>query len=212
MLGLVVGACGWGCAGSNSTASPTTPVASASAPTLAPSASEAPAVSTPPVTESAPQPTASSVPPGPPPQVDEKTVGGKAPSAALPSSSTGVAPANPTLEAELQAGATGPAVGGPRGSRACQFHESVDAYQRRCTISKAPDGSLIVVAKGTPLNPEHGFEFSLHGGPSSFVAKGTLNAFGICRGPFIARANAFLDRGRTKYELRFNEHCKITID
>lgn len=68
------------------------------------------------------------------------------------------------------------------------------------------------MAKGTPLNPEHGFEFSLHGGPTAFVAKGNLNAFGICKGPFMARVNAIRDRGRTIYELRFKDHCKITID
>lgn len=203
VLVLVVGYCGWGCASSNSEANITNPAASAPAPTA--SVTEAPtSASTAP--ESTPQPT--SVPPGPPPQVDEKSVGGSA----SPGATAGTRVTTPSAEAALQAGATGPATGGPRGSRSCHFHESVDAYARRCTITTAADGSLNVVAKGTPLNPEHGFEFSLHGGPTAFVAKGTLNAFGICKGPFLARVNAIRDRGRTIYELRFKEHCKITID
>lgn len=114
-------------------------------------------------------------------------------------------------EAHLSAEATGPAVGGPKNNRPCEFHESVDSYQRQCTTSRNPDGSLLVRAKGTKLNPDNGFEFTLHGGPHSFVARGTLNAFYKCAGPFVARVATVIDRGVTTYELRFREHCKIVV-
>jgi hypothetical protein len=114
-------------------------------------------------------------------------------------------------EAHLGAEATGPAVGGPKNNRPCEFHESVDSYQRQCTTSRNPDGSLLVSAKGTKLNPDNGFEFTLHGGPHSFVARGTLNAFYKCAGPFVARVATVIDKGVTTYELRFREHCKIVV-
>lgn len=87
----------------------------------------------------------------------------------------------------------------------------MDSYQRLCTTRRDSDGSLRVLAKGTRLNPENGFEFVLFGGPHNFSAEGTLNAFGICAGPFTAQATTVIDRGMTTYELRFKEHCKIVI-
>jgi hypothetical protein len=87
----------------------------------------------------------------------------------------------------------------------------VDSYRRSCAITSNPDGSLQVTAEGTKLNPENGFAFSLHGGPNNFVARGELQAFGICKGPFEARAHTVIDGGATTYELRFKEHCMIVI-
>jgi hypothetical protein len=106
---------------------------------------------------------------------------------------------------------SGPAIGGPRAQRPCEFHESVDAYNRVCTAHKNADGSLQIVARGTRLNPDNGFEFTLHGGPHNFFAHGNLNAFGICAGPFTAYVNTVIDKGVTTYELRFKEHCKIVV-
>jgi hypothetical protein len=115
-------------------------------------------------------------------------------------------------EAALAARASGPATGGPRGTRPCAFHESVDTYQRQCLATVNPDGSVSVSAKGTKLNPEHGFEFTLHGGENNqWVAKGTLNAFKHCTGPFVALVNMSVDRGVKTYDLRFKEHCMISI-
>lgn len=108
-------------------------------------------------------------------------------------------------------GPSGPAVGGPRATRPCVFHESVDSYDRVCTTHTNPDGSLRVEAKGSRLNPENGFEFTMHGGPHNFSAHGTLNAFGICEGPFTAQVHTVVDKGVTTYELRFKEHCKIVV-
>lgn len=105
----------------------------------------------------------------------------------------------------------GPAVGGPKNNRPCAFHESVDSYERRCVATKNADGSLHVEAKGTALNPDNGFEFTLRGGPHQFVARGTLDSFGICKGPFVAYVNTVIDKGVTTYELRFKNHCKIVI-
>jgi hypothetical protein len=102
--------------------------------------------------------------------------------------------------------------GGPRGTRRCRFYESVDAYQRTCTARVNPDGSLTVTAPGTRLNPDHGFSFTAGGGPNRFSVSGTLNAFSICRGPFTGEMISILDQGKTVYELRFREHCKIEID
>lgn len=73
------------------------------------------------------------------------------------------------------------------------------------------DGSLQVIAKGTELNPNHGFAFSLHGEGHDLVAKGTLDAFDLCAGPFVARAVAVVDRGTQTFELRFKQHCMIVI-
>jgi hypothetical protein len=87
----------------------------------------------------------------------------------------------------------------------------VNTYARRCTITKNSDGSLQVVAKGTQLNPDNGFNFSLHGGPHQFVAKGELHAFDICDGPFTAQVATVIDNGVTTYELRLAEHCMIVI-
>lgn len=105
----------------------------------------------------------------------------------------------------------GPAVGGPKNNRPCAFHESVDSYERRCITTKNADGSLRVEAKGTTLNPDNGFELTLRGGPHQFVARGTLDSFGICKGPFVAYVNTVIDKGVTTYEMRFKNHCKIVI-
>lgn len=105
----------------------------------------------------------------------------------------------------------GPAVGGPKDNRPCAFHESVDSYERRCTTTKNDDGSLRVQAKGTALNPDNGFEFTLRGGPHQFVARGTLDSFGMCKGPFVAYVNTVIDKGVTTYEMRFKNHCKIVV-
>jgi hypothetical protein len=87
----------------------------------------------------------------------------------------------------------------------------VDTYRRHCRSARNPDGSLRVTAPGTALNPDYGFEFTLHGHKGDWVAEGTLNAFGQCRGPFVARVLTYLDNGVTTYELRFHEHCMIVI-
>lgn len=87
----------------------------------------------------------------------------------------------------------------------------MDAYQRLCTTTKNADGSLLVKASGTKLNPDNGFEFTLHGGPDTFVARGTLNAFARCSGPFVAQVATVIDKGVRTYELRFKEHCKIVV-
>jgi hypothetical protein len=105
----------------------------------------------------------------------------------------------------------GPAQGGPRGRRPCEFRESVDSYRRQCVSQVNPDGSVFVVAKGTDLNPNNGFDFTLHGVEGDWVAKGTLNAFGICAGPFVARVVSVLDHGVKTYEMRFKEHCMIVV-
>ena len=111
----------------------------------------------------------------------------------------------------LAARASGPATGGPRGARPCAFHESVDTYQRQCVASTNPDGSVSVVAKGTKLNPGNGFDFTMHGPEGEWVAKGTLNAFKQCSGPFVAKVTTYLDKGVKTYELRFKEHCMIVV-
>ncbi len=108
--------------------------------------------------------------------------------------------------------ATGPARGGPRGTRPCAFHESVDSYQRQCVTTVNSDGSLTVRAKGTRLNPDQGFEVNLHGGEQNqWVAQGTLTAFAQCTGPFVAIVSLSVDNGVNVYEMRFKEHCKIAI-
>jgi len=103
------------------------------------------------------------------------------------------------------------ASGGPRGTRPCAFHESVDSYPRSCTITTEPDGTLKVTAKGTALNPDNGFSFKMGGGPDSFDAVGTLDAFGICKGPFVGKVVASKDGKATVYEVRFRDHCKIVL-
>ena len=139
------------------------------------------------------------------------------PSSAAPNGSEAgsTAPEVVDYEAEqalLAARATGPATGGPRGTRPCAFHESVDSYQRQCVSKVNPDGSVTVTAKGTKLNPDNGFEFTFHGGENQqWVAKGTLNAFARCDGPFAALVTSSIDQGVNTYELRFKQHCKIVI-
>jgi hypothetical protein len=114
-------------------------------------------------------------------------------------------------QAALAPRATGPASGGPRGTRPCAFHESVDTYERQCVAKLNPDGSVSVTAKGTRLNPDNGFSFTLHGPENQWVAQGTLNAFARCAGPFVAPVVASIDHGVTTYELRFKGHCMIVV-
>jgi len=114
-------------------------------------------------------------------------------------------------QAALAPRATGPATGGPRGARPCSFHESVDTYERQCVAKLNPDGSVSVTAKGTRLNPDNGFSFTLHGPENQWVAQGTLNAFARCAGPFVAPVVATIDHGVTTYELRFKGHCMIVV-
>lgn len=115
-------------------------------------------------------------------------------------------------EVALGAEATGPATGGPtRGNHRCEFRESVDTYSRQCKVTLNADGSLQVTAAGTTLNPDNGFDFTLHRGPYDLVAKGTLNAFSHCAGPFLSRAQPVIEGGVKTFELRFKEHCMIVI-
>lgn len=107
--------------------------------------------------------------------------------------------------------AIGKAVGGPRGVRRCEFHESVDAYARTCTIQTNPDGSLTVKAPGTALNPEHGFSLRMGGGPNRVEVSGQLDAFGICSGPFSGAMIAIDEGAARTYEVRFRDHCMIII-
>jgi hypothetical protein len=101
--------------------------------------------------------------------------------------------------------------GGPRGTRPCEFHESVDSYPRSCAVKVESDGTLTVTAKGTALNPNNGFSFRMGGGPTSFDAVGNLDAFGACKGPFVATVATVLEGKSKTYELRFRDHCKIVI-
>jgi hypothetical protein len=114
-------------------------------------------------------------------------------------------------QAALAPRATGPATGGPRGTRPCAFHESVDTYERQCVAKLNPDGSVSVTAKGTRLNPDNGFSFTLHGPEHQWVAEGTLDAFARCAGPFVAPVVASIDHGVMTYELRFKGHCMIVV-
>jgi hypothetical protein len=122
-------------------------------------------------------------------------------------------PASPQPSEELlEAKAVGAAENGIRlGTHTCEFREGVDTYHRQCKVKKNPDGSLQVSAAGTELNPNNGFAFSLHGGPWEFVAKGKLDAFDFCAGPFAARAIPILDHGVRTFELRFKTHCMIVV-
>jgi hypothetical protein len=116
------------------------------------------------------------------------------------------------IEELFEAKAVGPAQNGIRlGTHTCEFREGVDAYRRQCKVTKNPDGSLQVSAAGTELNPNNGFTFSLHGGPWEFAAKGTLDAFDFCAGPFVARAIPIVDHGVRTFELRFKTHCMIVV-
>jgi hypothetical protein len=105
----------------------------------------------------------------------------------------------------------GPAQGGPRGSRPCEFRESVDTYVRRCSVKLNADGSLGVTAPGTKLNPDNGFSLRMGGGPNQFTVSGQLDAFGPCRGPFSGPMIAVLDGATRTYEARFNGQCMIVI-
>ena len=114
--------------------------------------------------------------------------------------------------ATLAARATGPAVGGPTGTRPCTFQEGADSYNRQCVATANPDGSVSVRAKGTALNPNSGFEFTLHGGENDvWTAKGTLNAFAQCRGPFLAQAVMTVRNDVKTYELKFKKGCAIVL-
>lgn len=151
--------------------------------------------------------------PAPAPATTGSTSAEPAPSA------NAVQPASPPAgegtdpkEAALAARASGPATGGPRGTRPCAFHESVDTYQRQCVSTVNADGSVSVSAKGTKLNPDNGFEFTMHGGENNqWVAKGTLNAFKHCTGAFVAPVTMSVDHGVKTYDLRFKEHCMIVV-
>ncbi|MBK6462106.1 MAG: hypothetical protein IPF92_14005 [Myxococcales bacterium] len=150
---------------------------------------------------------AAPAPPPPPPPVAPPP-----PPAACP----GPAPAATPAEAPPKPPAPPPptltkAQGGPRGARPCEFHESVDSYPRSCSVKVESDGTLTVTAKGTALNPNNGFTFRMGGGPTSFDAVGTLDAFGACKGPFVATVATVLEGKGKTYELRFRDHCKIVI-
>ena len=120
-------------------------------------------------------------------------------------------PATPAPAVEPPPPPIGPAQGGPRGVRPCEFRESVDTYARTCAIKPNPDGSLQVTAPGTALNPKNGFTLRMGGGPNSFDVSGELDAFGLCKGPFSGRMNMVLDGAARTYEVRFHEHCMIVI-
>lgn len=71
---------------------------------------------------------------------------------------------------------------------------------------------MLIRAKGTRLNPDNGFEFTMHGGENhQWFAKGTLNAFARCAGPFTAIVTSAVESGAQTYELRFKQNCKIVV-
>lgn len=87
----------------------------------------------------------------------------------------------------------------------------MDTYLRTCVVTAESDGTLLVTAKGTTLNPENGFSFRMGGGPETFSAAGELQAFGICKGPFAGKVVASTGPSGKSYEVRFKDHCKIVI-
>lgn len=149
----------------------------------------------PPARAREPEPCAAPAPPPPPPS---PTAPASAPLVAPP------APAAPEV-------VIGPAKGGPRGTRKCEFRESVDTYARTCTVTQDPDGALTVTAQGTKLNPDNGFTFRMGGGPNAFDVTGKLDAFGICKGRFSGRMQLVQDGGAQTYEARFRDHCMIVV-
>ena len=135
---------------------------------------------------------------------------------AAPSASAAPAPAaSASASASAPVGPPVPPItkvtGGPRGVRACEFHESVDTYPRTCTVKVGDDGVLTVTAPGTPLNPKNGFSFRMGGGPEEFGVSGELEAFDICRGKFSGRMITLHEGAKKTYEVRFREHCMIVI-
>lgn len=167
----------------------------------APCPAPLPAAPPPPCPNVAPPPVAAAVAPPPPPVA----------SAPPPVAVAPAPPATPVAPPEPPPPPVGPARGGPRGVRPCEFRESVDTYARTCTVKPNVDGSLQVTAPGTALNPKNGFTLRMGGGPSTFDVSGELDAFGLCRGPFSGRMSTVLDGAARTYEVRFHEHCMIVI-
>lgn len=128
-----------------------------------------------------------------------------------PSTFTEVPPDSPALDPGGPPVELAAVQGGPHGSRRCVFHEGVDSYERRCLITKNKDGTLHVEARGTQLNPNHGFTFDMGGGPNQFQVEGKLEAFAFCTGRFSGQMALILNNGAKEYEVRFRNNCKIVV-
>jgi hypothetical protein len=101
-----------------------------------------------------------------------------------------------------------PAIG--PGRRRCAFVEAGHRYDRTCTVTRQPDGSLRVVAPGTRLNPNNGFTLTLTAVPGGYQVAGSLTAFAACTGPVDGIAS-FDARGRPPaYRVSFRG-CEVAI-
>jgi hypothetical protein len=98
------------------------------------------------------------------------------------------------------------------GRHRCSFTEAGSAYNRQCTVTALPDGSLRVVAPGTQLNPQNGFELTALGSaPAYRVDDGLLGSFDRCNGPIGGTLALDQSGAAPRYVIRWGAGCAIEI-
>lgn len=164
-------------------------------------------------------------PPPPPPALVAPAPVAPAPIAPAPVAPAPVAPAQPAATADAAVAApTAPAVEPPsvpepsyaadaltEGSHRCAFSEAGNSYSRRCQVTRMPDGSLEIVARGTSLNPQQGFTLNASGAAPRYAVRGELTAFGACTGRVTGTMILEGPDSRPHYEVNWGQGCQITI-
>lgn len=130
---------------------------------------------------------------------------------AAAATATATARQAPTAAPAAAAGGLAP------GKHGCMMVEGGDSYNRLCTVTAQADGSLLVKAPGTSLNPNNGFEFRATGGPDSYQIEGKMSAFSACVGSFTSAASREDIGGKPWFVAKFapqgkdTARCKIMI-
>lgn len=97
------------------------------------------------------------------------------------------------------------------GRHRCSFTEAGSQYNRQCTVVRRPDGSFLVSAVGTSLNPDQGFELVATGSAPAYQVSGSLRAFEACDGPFTS-VTALEKRGdESFFVIRWGGRCSIRL-
>lgn len=97
------------------------------------------------------------------------------------------------------------------GRHRCKFAEDGAKYNRVCTVTQKDDGTLVVQAPGTKLNPGIGFDVELTGAPTAYDAAVTMKTFATCKGKHKGTAQIETIRGDSWYVIKLPKGCGVWI-
>lgn len=97
------------------------------------------------------------------------------------------------------------------GRHRCKFAEDGAKYNRVCTVTQQPDGTMLVKAPGTKLNPDIGFDVVLTGAPDAYDAEVTMRTFATCKGKHKGKVKIEASRDDYWYVIALPKGCGVWI-